>query len=154
VEIDYRAYPTLKAAHNRARQILQQVAEGIDPREHRRREKAEQERRAIIVALVFERYVDRYARHRMRAKSFNETQRAFKADILPKIGNIPIDQLTRRHIREVIGVIVARGRVSYADHVRQYLHAFLDWVVAEELIEKNPASGIPKPAKPEPKRII
>jgi integrase len=142
IEIDYRAYPTLKAGRDRARQILQQVAEGVDPREEKRRNKPEE---TVTVDTALDRYINEYARRRMRPKYLKETQRAFRADILPKIGALPLDKLTRRHIREVIGTIVARGRLSYADHVRHYLHAWLDWAVAEELIEANPAAGIPNP---------
>jgi integrase len=146
ITIPFTAYPSLKEAHDRARQILRQLADGSDPREEKRLQKVEEEQqKAVTAAAVADRYFNEYAQHRMRPKYFNETQRAFKVDILPKIGDVPLDKLTRRHIREVIGAIVARGRVSYADHVRHYLHAWLDWAVAEELIEANPAAGIPNP---------
>src|SRR5215472_1001769 len=69
IEIDYRAYSTLKAAHDRAREILQQAAEGIDPREQKRQKKTEE---MVTVASVVDRYLNEYARHRMRPKYFNE----------------------------------------------------------------------------------
>jgi hypothetical protein len=144
--------PNVADARDLARASLQEAQRGLNPIEGRRKQKAENERKRQAaeaqardtIGLSVDRYLEQYARHRMRPGYFRETARALKVD-LRTIEDRPIRELTRREIRELLGAIVARGRAPHASHVLAYLRAMLNWAVAEELIEASPAAGIPDP---------
>ena len=135
---------SLAEANNRAKEFLSQAAAGINPVAERRRQEAEAAAVPTMERVMVERYFP-HAAQRMRAAYFSETVRSLRRDVLPKIGQIRIDQLTRRQIRDVLDGIVRRGRKSYAAHVKSYISAFLNWCVREDIIADNPALRTPDP---------
>ena len=138
-------FPSVADARDLARQSLQQAQRGINPVAVRRQQKAATAAPDTLGAVI-ERYLSEYAVRRMRPDYFKETQRALKVDIVNSIGaNRPIREITRRDIRAALGKIVSRGRAPHASHVLAYVRAALNWTVREELIETNPAAGIPDP---------
>jgi integrase len=138
-------YPGVGDARDLARQSLQQAQRGINPVAERRRQQTAAAD-ADTLGAALDRYLSEYARHRMRADYFKETERSLRVDILAVIGaDKPIREVTRRDIRAALGKIVARGRAPHASHIRAYVRAMLNWAVAEELIASNPAAGIPDP---------
>jgi len=136
---------SLAEASKMAREFLAQAASGVNLIEERRRKDAK-EKAAESVLMVFARYLDEYACENMRPDYYKETERALRVDVMPAIGDVPIEQLTKSKLRSaVIGPIVARGRRPHAAHVLRYLRAFLSWAEREDLIAVNPALGIPDP---------
>jgi integrase len=136
---------SLAEASKRAREFLSQASAGVNLVEQRRNQEAE-EKAAESVQMVFARYLAEYALAHMRPDYYKETERALRVDVMPMIGDMRIDQLTKAKIRSaVIGPIVARGRRPQAAHVLRYLRAFLSWAQREDLITVNPALGIPDP---------
>jgi integrase len=146
-------FPNVAEARNLARQSLQKAQRGLNPIEDRRQQKAEQERQRQAaearardtLGAAIDRYLEQYARRRMRPDYFKETKRALKVDVAAVLGSRPIGDLARREIRDLLGAIVARGRAPHASHVLAYLRAMLNWAVGEDIIEANPAAGIPDP---------
>jgi integrase len=135
---------SLAEANKRAREFLAQASAGINPVAERRRQEAEAAAAPTIERVMVERYFP-YAKQRMRPVYYKETVRALRRDVLPVLGQVRIDQLTRRQIRDVLGGIVGSGRQSYAAHVFAYFRTFLGWAVREDIITANPAAGIPDP---------
>src|SRR5262249_36456571 len=70
--------------------------------------------------------------------------RSFAVDFAALRGR-PIRDIERRDLRKVIDEIVARGRAPYAHHVLAYIRPALKWAVEKEIIDANPAEGIPDP---------
>jgi integrase len=146
-------YPNVAEARALARASLQMAQRGINPVEDRQRNKAEEERQRKdaearardTLGAAIDRYLEQYARHRMRPSYFKETKRALEIDVKAVLGSRPIRDLTRREIRDLLGAIVSRGRAPHASHVLAYMRAMLNWAVAEELIEANLASGVSDP---------
>ena len=82
----------------------------------------------------------------MSPRYFKETERSLRVDIMPALGAArPLGAVTRRHIREALGAMVARDCAPAADHALRYVRALLGWAVREELITDNPALRIPSP---------
>ena len=135
---------TLAEAIKRAREFLSQAEVGINPVAERRRREAETAAVETVERVMVEHYFP-YAKQRMRPVYYAESVRALRRDVLPVLGQIRIDQLTRRQIRDVLDGIVRRGRKSYASHVFAYFRTFLGWAVREDIIATNPAAGIPDP---------
>jgi integrase len=131
--------PNLADWRKLGRELAQLAAQGIDPRTRRTEE--------IVVPAVSEvrdRYLNEFAMHRMRPDYYNETKRALTVDLRP-LEDRPIDKVTRRDIRAPLGGIVARGRAPHASHVLSYVRPMFRWAVDQEIIEVNPAVGIPDP---------
>src|SRR5215831_1573480 len=118
----------IEEARERARESLTKASAGINPIEQRQRDMAEQElqRQAAeaqardTLAAAIDRYLEQYARQRMRPDYFKETNRALEVDVAKVLGARPIRDLTRREIRDLLGAIVARtcqprARISARD---------------------------------------
>lgn len=121
------------------REIAQQATQGIDPRLWKIEE--------VVVPTVWEvvsRYLSEYAIHRMRPDYYKETRRALVVDLKP-IEERSINKVARRDIRTLLGGIVARGRAPHASHVLSYMRPMFKWAVDQEIIEINPAVGVPDP---------
>jgi integrase len=139
-------FPNVGDARELARASLQKAAKGVHPVEERRQQKLASEARARdTLGTVIDLYLERYAIRRMRPDYYKETKRALEVDVKGVLGARPVGELTRREIRDLLGAIVTRGRAPHASHVLAYLRAMLNWTVGEELIEVNPAAGIPDP---------
>ena len=135
---------TLAEANKRAKEFLAAASAGINPVAERRRKEAEAVAADTVERVMTDRYFPVMAR-KMRPRTFKERQRAMRYNVLPKLGAVPIDKLTRGQIRGVIHEICARGHEPHATHVLQYIHAFLSWCCKEDLLAVNPATGIPDP---------
>ena len=93
---------TLAQANAKAREFLVAASAGLNPVEERRRQEAEDNLTPSVERIMVERYFP-IAKRRMRPDYFKETKRALTRDVLPVIGKVRIDQLTRRQIRDLIG---------------------------------------------------
>jgi integrase len=140
-------FPNVAEARALARHSLQKAQQGISPVEERRQQKRQGELRARdTLGAAIDRYLNEYALPRMRPDYYKETKRALEVDVKAALGDRPLGEITRREIRrQVLGPIVARGKMPHASHVLAYLRAMLKWAAAEEIIEANPAAGIPDP---------
>jgi integrase len=90
----------LAEASETARGLLRDAATGIDPKEKERAE-----RRTVQKAKrgTFRAIADLYmAEHGSKRKSCNELQRKLDVDILPEIGHLPIVEITRADIKQLL----------------------------------------------------
>lgn len=116
---------TVDQARDAARQHLGHVANGEDPAsalsDSRRR--ARDETLAQVSAIYLEE-----ARSKIKPRSFDEYDRAFRLHILPKIGTTPVALLTPRDIAALH--LALRDTPYQANRTVQYLSAFLNWTEA------------------------
>lgn len=148
------AIPDVGKARALARASMQKAQAGIHPVEERQ-QKEEQKRRQAdaeaarerdVLAAVIDRYLDRYAKKRMRPDYYTETKRTLERDVKPALGARPIAEITRRDVRELIDNIVDRGSPSHANHTLAYLRAMMNWAIGNDLIETNPCAGLKMPS--------
>jgi integrase len=150
--------PDVADARARARASIDLAKQGINPIEKREAERsaaerAKAERERDTVGAVIDRYLadGGYAQRRMRPDYFAETKRTLDRDVKAAFGLKPVRDLARRDIRELVdGIVAGRDRKksapSHANHTLAYLRAMLNWAVANDLIDANPADGIKMPA--------
>jgi integrase len=146
--------PKVDEARERARQSMQKAAAGVNPiaqrqqaeEEERQQAEAEEARQRDTLGAAIDRYLQRYAVKHMRPDYFKETRRTLERDVKATLGTRPIQEITRREIRELIEAVVDRGSPSHANHVLAYLRAMLNWAVANDLIEANPCDGLKMPS--------
>jgi integrase len=145
--------PEVAKARDRARESLQSAAKGTDPiaarREAAKAAKAEVEieeaRQRDTLNSILDRYLAEHGAKRWRPDTLKEVRRSFAFDVRPTLGAEPVQDITRRHVRELLDGIVARGRAPHAHHVLAYLRPALEWAVEREIIAANPAVGVPDP---------
>lgn len=79
-----------------------------------------------------------------------QIERYLEKDILPIIGFIPIEQITRADVLSIIRKIEKRGKLSIAEKVRSWLTQIFRHAVLEGLIDVNPALDMSYLASPKP----
>src|SRR5450759_4779577 len=95
---------SLAAARKKARDWLDIIAKGRDPREDARRALlAEQRARRITFGAVFEAWLQDVVRGKQRQARAVENE--VRRGLLPHWGNRPITEITARDVRDVIGKI-------------------------------------------------
>jgi integrase len=140
-------YPvvTLAAARGLAIAARQQVEDGEDPR-------------GVTGAsdLTFGQLVDRYFADPAKAslRSIREIHRRVGKDVLPIIGTIKVNKLTRRDVRDVVERIAKRGAERQAFLTFKDVQAVLRWAVRHDYLDRDPIQGMGKPAGSKPRERI
>ncbi len=140
-------YPAMGLAKAKAEAQRQRAAagEGKDPAS------AKQEARG---AMTFERlaaaYLERHAK--IKKRSWAEDERMLGYDLLPALGHIRADAVTKR---EIIAVLDAKAHGDGAGHMANRLRSLVltiyNWGVAEDLLSVNPAAGIKQRVDEDPR---
>lgn len=135
---------SLKEARNLAAELRLGIAKGIDPNAA----KAEAKAKAALANSfdsVFELYVNLHLRN-LRETTRKEYLRAYKHDILPALGHIPIGELSKFDVIKLVDKISLRAPVL-ANRVLTYVRTFCNWCIGRGYMEHNPTTAIPKPFK-------
>lgn len=139
-------YPAVSLAEARraAREALAEVVMGEDPAE-----KKQVKRRVPTFGEVFEEYLERYAKPRKR--SWREDRRMGDRDVLPEWKDTPIDEIRRRDVIELLDSIADRPAGILANRVRALLSKVFNFAIDRDLLDANPVSRVPRPAKEQPR---
>jgi len=153
--LTFGGYPevTLRVARERRDEAKRSLASGIDPREVKRRNQTASGNSGGIDFETMatrwwniqkDRWVDRHAQ---------DVLHTLQRDVFPKIGKVPIFELTEKTILAVLREIEARDAIETAKRVRQRIGGVFAFAIAEGECERNPAAGIGPALKPmKPKR--
>lgn len=130
-------------ARDRARAIRRLARDGIDPRGEAKRErdqKAAEDAARVRVSAVAERwYAGTIASEYRRPE---QVRAILDRHILPALGDVPIADLTRGHIADLVESIRDDGARRMADQVLMYVKRLLKYAVAKGHIEQSPAALI------------
>ncbi|RUS65996.1 Prophage integrase IntS [Saezia sanguinis] len=153
-------YPalTLKQARNLRDEAHEQIAVGIDPRYSRKREAIShgdntqglitfREFAEVWKAFKFFKLGTHDPKNRQGTRV--QIERYLRKDILPELGNLPLERITRADVLAVQRRIEARGSLSIAEKVRGWLNEIFRHAVAEGIIDMNPASEMDIVALPQ-----
>jgi integrase len=149
------AYPALglKDARDLRDEAQALLAKGIDPRAHRR-----QQRAAARVAgantfeAVFRSWRDFKALglEAGRQSTLSQINRIFPKDVLPWVGTLSIFQVTRTELVQVLRRVEHRGALSTAEKIRTWLDQLFLYAMVEVNLEANPAGELDMVALPQP----
>ena len=131
------SYPatSIAEARGRAVEVQGKVEAGIDPAlEHRHPPDTPS------VARLLEAYLDDRANEGV--KSVNYMRSSFKKNVVPYIGEKLTSEVSTEDITELLRRIVARGSITVARHVQQYLHAAFAYGLKAKNDPNLPMSGI------------
>lgn len=139
-------FPTLGQAEARrmAKDALAKAAEGINPAEAKRRAWHETVTGKNLVTTIAGHYVERHAK---KNKSWKETERILRHDILPHLGDRKIQDITRRDVIDLIDRIVDRGSPVQANAVLAQVKALFNWCKSRDIIAISPVDGVKKPTE-------
>lgn len=130
---------TLDKARDNALKHLATLADKVDPLDERKRT-----RTGNTVEKIFADFLERYAKPKNR--SWRETERIFKSDILPVIGKQLIQDVSKQDIIRLVDKISDRGSLTMANRTLAHVRKFFNWCVGRDLIQTSPVFKIPKPA--------
>lgn len=146
------SYPdvTLAEARDLALEARKLLAQGTDPRAHRKaQEEARRAASAISQALpqtvkdLFEEW-HRRDLSRRRADGGTAVERAFKKDVLPEIGNLPLSAVRRAHITQLLDKIADRGVTRTVGVVLADLRQMFAFGQIRDLLPTDPTFGLKK----------
>jgi integrase len=80
-----------------------------------------------------------------------ETERLLRREILPKLGQQRLGEVTRAEARRLIEEIADRGAPIVANRVLALLRALCNWAKGQDIIAVSPCDGL-KPSTPERSR--
>ncbi|MCR8663088.1 integrase arm-type DNA-binding domain-containing protein [Pseudomonas sp. 21TX0197] len=161
LRISLGIYPdvSLKEARQRREAARALVANNIDPRSHRR---AERQKASHAANNTFEAVAGRW--HEFRSKKLTKSKKGsagqaskyLKKDMLPCLGDLPISDISRGDVLELIRRIERRGALVSARKVRTWLNQIFRFAMAEGLVDVNPAADLdivaeaPRPVRHNP----
>lgn len=138
------AYPDVSLSDARSERDLarEHVRAGRHPSHVRQTEKAQQiaENRNTFQAVAGEWIADRLGKR--SATYRNQCERAFKADVYPRIGRLPMREITAAHVLDILTRMDKRGATTLALQVRQWISAVFRYGVATLRADTDPAAAL------------
>lgn len=137
------AYPTVTLAKARERRedARRLLANGIDPSAHKQAEKTAQSALAhTFEELAREWYA--YNSPRWAPSTAAKALQYMEADILPVIGQRPVQEVTRPELVALVRKVEKRGALNVAGKIRQWLSQIFRYGLAKGSVESNPATDL------------
>jgi integrase len=144
-------YPVLALGEARelAKEALNQVARGIDPRQAKEELPA-----TYLFGGVVDEFVRMHCSQRNRESTRKETARILQHDFVSQWKRRDVREIGRKDVLDVLDSIVERGAPSGANHALAAIRKCFNWCVERGLIESSPCSTIKKPAKAEARERV
>ena len=141
------SYPDigLSGARKKAGDLRGKVADGVNPIDHRRKERDESHSRTF--KELAERYMREHARRHKRQSSADGDDLNLNKHVLPKWGKRDYRHIRRADAIELIEGIVAAGTHTAANRVHALISKVFSFAVDADLLEANPVSRLKKRGK-------
>lgn len=141
-----RTLAELREARDKAREL---VNRGLDPREAARAEKAAaqaaqaQAAARLTVAGAFAKWDKLHLRRAFKDQGA-EVRRYFERDVLPVLGALPMEDLTRARVAALVDGALERDAPRAAQMLLGYLRQFCRWVLARGYLDADPTAALSK----------
>jgi integrase len=131
---------SLVEARQRARALLTEMQDGVDPRAR----KAEEVRRAAAekastFAAVAEAFISRHVATRRTAR---EIEARIRRELIPRWGERPIASITRTDVIALIDEIVDRGHPEAARQTLTYVRRLFGWAIHRYDLQHTPTGHL------------
>jgi integrase len=139
---------SLAGAREEAVKLSALCAQGLDPIEERDRNR--EARRADVAAqaarLTVSKLFDRWQEIDLvrRKDGGKEIRRMFVKDVLPQLGNLPVEEVRKGHITGVTDALLARGVTRSAKLMLALLRQMFRFAVDRDILEFDPSASIRK----------
>ncbi len=130
----------LPRARELARETIEAVARGEDPRLRKRRaEKIEG-----TFAAVAEEFI---ARHNAGGSWKVEAARIVRKEVIPVLGDRRPQEITRGELIDLMERIAGRGAPVVANRTAAVISRIFSWMLDRSIVDASPAVRLPRPAK-------
>lgn len=138
-------YPTmgLADASKEFERHWQVFADGKNPATVEEDKKIELEAAPTVKKLA-EEYIERYAM--ANKKSWLEDQRILEKEIYPAWGKKKAQDVTKRHVNDLLDKVVDRGSPQTANNIFKIIRKMFNWAVEKDRLKISPCLGIKAPA--------
>lgn len=137
-------YPTMKATEVRelAEEARGLVKKGIDPVTNKREEKANNIARTLdTFQVVFTEWLNKNS-SKWSSSYSDKIKWTMEANIIPRIGNIPISTLTAPAVLDAIRPIESRGAIEQAARALRWIKSIARYSVASGRIDRSPLTDV------------
>lgn len=138
---------TAETARDKAIELRQQIRDGIDPfavKQQNEQQAREAEARVRTVKQLSDAYLRQWAGPNKRAGTVYDDKSLLAGVILPRLGRVPLGQLTRRDIAELHASL--KGTPYRANRALALLHHMFEWASADDSgewsMDRNPVDGV------------
>lgn len=144
------AYPllTLAAAREKRDALLKLTKQGTDPTVAIAKEAEEREakERALAARLTVNDLFSRWQTVELvrRKDKGAEITRMFRKDVLPKIGNLYVEDVRKGHITEIVDELLSRGVTRMAKLVFGLIRQMFRYAAERDIIDFEPTATIRK----------
>ena len=142
--LSFGKYPEISLAQ--ARELRDQArkthAQGIDPSLIKKHAKLKSINSAD---LTFQKVAEDWFEIKARTLAPSTQKKilqTFNANVFPRIGKLPIDQIIYEQIRQVIQIMQKRGAIEYSMKTREWIANIFEFAVMDGLIENSPIKGV------------
>lgn len=136
---------TLEQGRGKARDWLEMIRKGVDPRDREEDERLAARRKR---ANSFEAVVDEFIRlaliganpDKPKLRSGPEVERDIRRELLPRWATRPVTEITAHDVVQVIDEIVARGTPHMARNVFATIRRFFNWTISRRVygVDRSP----------------
>ena len=129
-------YPdtSIDEARDHAVEVKRLVKNGIDPNQAKKQDRLGQ----ITFGKVLQSKVDDMIKRSIwTPETHKKRLSVINREILPEIGNTPIDRLTPKHVLSLLRKISNSGRFEVANKAKTLINLTLEYAVANQLIPHN-----------------
>lgn len=151
---------TLRLARLEAGRIRSELEAGADPAIEKRRAKLPAEAKLVFRDLLA-RYVaaSQAGEWKPKGKRKREVTFAYEAGIaqrhiLPHLGDLPIDAITRQTVKGILRGMIAQGIGPQTNRTQALIRQVFAYAISEDLVQINPATGFPAFADQNPRRRV
>lgn len=146
-------YPEVSAkrAREKAREAIDLIDQGIDPvGQKATAAAAEAKAKQNLFRTAAETWYEHKTREGLSASTLDKMRTYLDKDILPALGHLQVDEVTRKDCARLQAGIEARDAHNVAKKVRGWLQRIFSHAIARGLCENNPASELLVIAAPAP----
>ena len=132
-------YPdfSLEEARIEAQDVLSRVARGEDPAGDK-----QAHRGAYTFEDLARTWVERHGKRKKNARSLYDDELMLKREILPAIGGMKADDVTKRDVIRIIDAVAKRGAHYRSNRVLALTRSIFRWGCAKDLIKFDPTHGV------------
>ena len=138
-------HPKVELARALARDVLQSVARGVDPAEHKSASRKQSVAEPDTVRKVAVQFIERYAKPKNR--SWAEQERILRNHVLPIWGGRDIASITRREILDLLDRLIDRNMPIAANRALATIRKMFTWAVSRDIVSASPCQNVRAPGK-------
>lgn len=126
-------------ARTEAARLLGLVSSGKDPASERSHERHSQRSK---LSDIVEEFIEKYAKQRQR--SWRETDRVFRRDILPTLGRKTLDEISKYDVVRLLDNTGLQAPIM-ANRQLAYMRKLFNWCIERGYLEVSPCAGLKPP---------